>query len=167
MQVVGIVSAGAMGSAVGAAYRVAGSRVVATVTGRSARTAALAERAGLELVPDLDAVVAAADLVLSIVPPDQAGSTAAAVADAAGRTGARPLVADWNAVSPATVRAIGESLEAAGSSSSTGRSRAARRARAPGLVSTSRAAAPRSWPPGRPRDSTSGSWDRRSVSPPP
>jgi 3-hydroxyisobutyrate dehydrogenase-like beta-hydroxyacid dehydrogenase len=114
VQTVGIVSAGAMGSAVGAAYQAAGSRVVATVTGRSARTAALAERAGLELLRDLDAVVAAADLVLSIVPPDQAGSTAAVVAHAAGRTGARPLVADWNAVSPATVRAIGESLEAAG-----------------------------------------------------
>jgi 3-hydroxyisobutyrate dehydrogenase-like beta-hydroxyacid dehydrogenase len=112
-QVVGIVSPGAMGSAVGAAYQAAGSRVVATVAGRSTRTATLAERAGLELLGDLDAVVAEADLVLSIVPPDQAGSTAAAVADAARRTGARPLVADWNAVSPPSVRAIGETLEAA------------------------------------------------------
>ena len=42
MQVVGIVSAGAMGSAVGAAYQAAGSRVVATAAGRSARTATLA-----------------------------------------------------------------------------------------------------------------------------
>src|SRR5262245_27541097 len=103
-----------MGSAVGAAYRAGGSRVVATVVGRSVRTVALAERAGLELLPDLDAVVAAADLVLSIVPPDQAGSTATAIAAAAGRTGARPLVNDWNAVSPASVRSIGETLGGAG-----------------------------------------------------
>jgi 3-hydroxyisobutyrate dehydrogenase-like beta-hydroxyacid dehydrogenase len=110
MHVVGIVSTGAMGSAVGAAYRAGGSRVVATVAGRSVRTVALAERAGLELLPDLDAVVANADLVLSIVPPDRAPSTASSIAAAAERTGARPLVADWNAVSPASVRSIGETL---------------------------------------------------------
>ena len=57
VQTVGIVSPGAMGSAVGAAYREAGNRVVTTVVGRSARTAGLAEQAELELVPDLDTVV--------------------------------------------------------------------------------------------------------------
>ena len=114
VEVVGIVSPGAMGSAVGAAYRAGGSRVVVTVAGRSARTGALAEQAGVEQLPDLDAVVAAAGLVLSIVPPDQAASTASAIAAAAERTGARPLVADWNAVSPASVRAIGETLAEAG-----------------------------------------------------
>ena len=103
---VGIVSPGAMGSAVGAAYRAAGSRVVATVAGRSERTRALAEQAGLELVPDLAAVVATSDLVLSIAPPDQARTIAADLAGAAERTGARPLVSDWNAVSPATARGL-------------------------------------------------------------
>ena len=102
MGTVGIVSPGAMGSAVGGAYRAGGSRVVATVAGRSERTVGLAERAGLELLADLDAVVAAADLLLSIVPPDQAIETAAELGDASRRTGARPLVSDWNAVSPAT-----------------------------------------------------------------
>lgn len=114
MRTVAIVSPGAMGSAVGAAYRDAGSRVVATVAGRSPRTAGLAEQAGLELLPDLDAVVGTAELVLSIVPPDRALEAAAAIAAAAGRTGSRPLVSDWNAVSPATVRLLGETLSAAG-----------------------------------------------------
>ena len=114
VQTVGIVSPGAMGSAVGAAYRAAGHRVVATVAGRSARTAGLAEQAGLELLPDLDAVVGASELVLSIVPPGEAGATAAAIAEAAGRTGARPLVSDWNAVSPATARELEHLLAAAG-----------------------------------------------------
>jgi 3-hydroxyisobutyrate dehydrogenase-like beta-hydroxyacid dehydrogenase len=103
---VGIVSPGAMGSAVGAAYRAGGSRVVTTVAGRSDRTRALAEQAGLELVSDLDAVVATSDLVLSIAPPDQARTIAAELAGAAERTGARPLVSDWNAVSPATARGL-------------------------------------------------------------
>ena len=114
MQTVGIVSPGAMGSAVGAAYAAAGHRVVATVVGRSARTAALAARAGLELLPGLDAVVAESALVLSIVPPDQAVETAAEIADSAGRTGGRPLVSDWNAVSPATAREVARVLAAAG-----------------------------------------------------
>ena len=95
-----------MGSAVGAAYSAAGSRVVATTAGRSARTRALAEDAGLELLPDLDAVIGAADLVLSIAPPDQAVTIAKELAAAAVRTGARPLVSDWNAVSPATAREL-------------------------------------------------------------
>ena len=114
MQTIGIVSPGAMGSAVGAAYLAAGNRVVATVAGRSARTAGLAEQAELELLPDLDAVVGECELVLSIVPPGEAGATAAAIAAAAGRTGARPLVADWNAVSPATARELEQVLAEAG-----------------------------------------------------
>lgn len=114
MKTVGIVSPGAMGSAVGAAYLAAGSRVVTTVAGRSARTSGLAEQAGLELLPDLDAVVTVSELVLSIVPPGEAGATAAAIAAAAGRTGSRPLVADWNAVSPATVQELGRVLAEAG-----------------------------------------------------
>ena len=114
MRVIGIVSPGAMGGAVGAAYCDAGARVVTTVAGRSERTRGLAADAGLELLPDLDAVVAAAGLVLSIAPPDQALAIAGELAGAAERTGARPLVSDWNAVSPTTAREVARVLEAAG-----------------------------------------------------
>jgi 3-hydroxyisobutyrate dehydrogenase-like beta-hydroxyacid dehydrogenase len=114
VQTVGIVSPGAMGSAVGAAYLAAGRRVVTTVAGRSPRTAGLAEQAGLELLPGLDEVVRASELVLSIVPPGEAAATATAIAEAAGRSGARPLVSDWNAVSPATARELEQLLAAAG-----------------------------------------------------
>jgi len=114
MQTVGIVSPGAMGSAVGAAYAAGGARVVATVAGRSERTRGLAEAAGLELLPDLDAVVAESELVLSIVPPAEACDVAGAIAAAAGRTSARPLVADLNATSPTTIRGIGSTLAPAG-----------------------------------------------------
>ena len=103
-----------MGSAVGAAYLDAGRRVVTTLAGRSVRTDGLAEAAGLEILPDVDAVVAEADLVLSIVPPDQALAIGAELAAAATRTGARPLVSDWNAISPATARELEQVLAAAG-----------------------------------------------------
>ena len=62
----------------------------------------------------LDDVVGAADLVLSIAPPDQALGIAAVIAGAAQRTGARPLVSDWNAIAPATAREVARVLEAAG-----------------------------------------------------
>ena len=88
-----------MGSAVGAAYRAGGARVVTTAAGRSGRTAERAAAAGLELVADVAAVVAASDLVLSIVPPGRAREAARELA------GARLLV-DCNAVSPATVLEI-------------------------------------------------------------
>jgi 3-hydroxyisobutyrate dehydrogenase-like beta-hydroxyacid dehydrogenase len=114
VQTFGIVSPGAMGSAVGVAYRTGGTRVVTTVADRSARTSGLAAQAGLELLPDLDAVVAESDVVLSIVPPGEAGATAAAIAAAAGRTGSHPLVADWNAISPATVRGLEQVLAESG-----------------------------------------------------
>lgn len=83
---VGIRSPGAMGSAVGATYLAGGSRVVTTLAGRSPRSAGLARAAGLEELPALNAVVAASDLLLSIVPPGRARAAAEAIAAAARRT---------------------------------------------------------------------------------
>jgi 3-hydroxyisobutyrate dehydrogenase-like beta-hydroxyacid dehydrogenase len=100
MATVGIVSPGAMGSAVGSALLRGGARVVSTLEGRSDRTARLAGESGIELVDGLGDVVATADVVLSIVPPTEASAAAAAV------RGAR-LVADLNAVSPETARGLG------------------------------------------------------------
>ena len=111
MTVVGIVSPGAMGSAVGSALRAGGARVVATVEGRSERTAGLAR--SLELLPSLDEVVGTAEIVLSIVPPAEAGAVAGDLAAAAARAGARPLVVDLNAIAPATARALAGTLGAA------------------------------------------------------
>src|SRR6476659_1282214 len=106
MNTVGIVSPGAMGSAVGHVLAAGGARVVATLEHRSPRTAKLAE--GIELLPSLDAVVEASQVVLSIVPPGEA------LAAAAERTGARPTVADLNAIAPSTMEAVAARLESAG-----------------------------------------------------
>ena len=104
MATVGIVSPGAMGSAVGNALLRGGARVIATVAGRSERTVALARRGELELVADVGAVIREADIVLSIVPPAEAESVAAELA------GAR-LFADLNAISPARAARISPAVD--------------------------------------------------------
>ena len=112
--VVGMVGTGEMGSAVGAAYGAGGARVVASVKGRSDRSRRLADAAGLELLDSLDAVVASADIVLSVVPPAAAPDVAASIAAAAAATTSAPLVADLNAVSPTTVAELATILRDAG-----------------------------------------------------
>ena len=109
---IGIVSPGAMGSGLARAWRAAGVRTVATVAGRSSRTAALAD--GLDLLDDLNAVVSTSDLVVAVVPPDRALDVARSVALTASRTGTRPVYLDANAVSPTTVDSINDLLDAAG-----------------------------------------------------
>jgi 3-hydroxyisobutyrate dehydrogenase-like beta-hydroxyacid dehydrogenase len=91
-----------------------GARVVATLAGRSERTARLAAPAGIELLSDLDAVLREADVVLSIVPPEAALTVGSDVARTAGDRGATALFADLNAVSPATARRIAATQAEAG-----------------------------------------------------
>jgi 3-hydroxyisobutyrate dehydrogenase-like beta-hydroxyacid dehydrogenase len=110
MTTIAIVSPGYMGAGLGAALRAGGARVVATLRDRSARTERLAGQAGLELLPTLDDVVSEAGVVLSVTPPGDAVEAARAIGAAAGRTGAHPVVADLNAVSPATMARIAEAL---------------------------------------------------------
>lgn len=112
MTTIGIVSPGAMGSAVGRAYAAGGARVVASLEGRSSRTRELAH--GLELLPTVDEVVRLSDVVLSIVPPGEARSVASELGAAARRMDADPLVAELNAIAPATVRELAQGLAGSG-----------------------------------------------------
>jgi 3-hydroxyisobutyrate dehydrogenase-like beta-hydroxyacid dehydrogenase len=111
---IAIVGQGDMGSAVSAACVRRGYRVVTDLSGRSPHTCALAEAAGSEDVGSLEALVGQADVVLSILPPARAADFAARVAAAMRATGRRPLYADCNAVSPATVAALGARFDAIG-----------------------------------------------------
>lgn len=99
MVTVGILSPGAMGSALGRAWRADGATVVTTVTGRSARTAALAK--GLPRLAGVREVVARSDVVVSICPPSSAADNLARIIDAARAEGVTPLLAELNAISPA------------------------------------------------------------------
>jgi 3-hydroxyisobutyrate dehydrogenase-like beta-hydroxyacid dehydrogenase len=114
MTTVGMLGAGYMGAGLGWALREGGARVVTTLAGRSPRTARLAAEAGLEPLDPLDAVVAAADVVLVVTPPGAARDAAAQLAAAIARTGERPLVADLNAIAPSTVDEIAETLSGTG-----------------------------------------------------
>ena len=101
-----------MGSALGARLRDGGARVLVALDGRSERTRRLAVEAALEDVGALAALVAEADVVLSVVPPGAAAEVAQAVAAAA--RGAVPLFADLNAIAPATAERVAGVLAAAG-----------------------------------------------------
>jgi 3-hydroxyisobutyrate dehydrogenase-like beta-hydroxyacid dehydrogenase len=99
-----------MGAGLGWALREGGARVVATVRGRSERSRRLAGEAGLELLPGLFDVLAIADVVLSVTPPGQALAAAQTIANVARESGATPVVADLNAVSPETMAEVAEAL---------------------------------------------------------
>ena len=111
---IAIMSPGDMGHAVGAVLRQAGLRVITQLDGRSERTRALAARAGIEEVGDDDALVRAADMLLSILVPSEAVALAERIARAVRGTGATPLYVDCNAIAPQTARQVGEIVEGAG-----------------------------------------------------
>jgi 3-hydroxyisobutyrate dehydrogenase-like beta-hydroxyacid dehydrogenase len=107
---VGLVGAGHMGSGLGWALRQGGHPVVTSLAGRSTRTAGLVEAAGISLRDDLQAVVAEASVLLVVTPPDAALDAADDIAVACAATGARPVIADLNAISPETVREVADVL---------------------------------------------------------
>jgi 3-hydroxyisobutyrate dehydrogenase-like beta-hydroxyacid dehydrogenase len=108
---IGVVSTGAMGSALARVWLAGGTRVVATLAGRSPRTARLAEEAGVEVLASLEDVVETVDAVVSVAPPHEAARIASAVSLAARARGTAPLLADLNAVAPRTLRDLAGPLD--------------------------------------------------------
>lgn len=110
--VIAVIAAGDMGAGVGARLAERGCRVLTSLAGRSAASRARAGAAGM--ADAADAEIAAADMVLSIVPPADALGLAERLGPAMAAVRSRPLYVDCNAVSPATVREIAAVVEAAG-----------------------------------------------------
>ena len=110
--VVAIVAAGAMGAGVARLLVENGVTVLTLLNGRSAATKERATAAGMTPA-SLDAVMEA-DLLLSIVPPANALSFAEQTAFALKSARRKPVFADCNAVSPATVRHIHAVVAATG-----------------------------------------------------
>src|SRR5207245_4881667 len=115
IQTVGLLSPGDMGHVVGQVLLQHGMRVVTCLQGRSERTRMLSRQAGIAEVPTYEQLVREADLLLSILVPEEALNTARLVAQALRSAAATTLYADCNAVSPRTVRAIAEVITEAGS----------------------------------------------------
>jgi 3-hydroxyisobutyrate dehydrogenase-like beta-hydroxyacid dehydrogenase len=111
---IGIISAGDMGHAIGMVLRKHGLRVLTSLQGRSARTAALAARAGMMDIPDDHTLVREVDILLSILVPAQAPAFAERIASAIRATGTHLLFADCNAIAPRTVQSIAQIVSAAG-----------------------------------------------------
>jgi putative dehydrogenase len=116
IETVAILSPGDMGHAVGRSLVKQGLRVITCLAGRSARSRGLAEAAGIADTASIEAMVSDADLVLSIMPPSAAYDTACKVAEAMRDVESKPLYADCNAVSPATVGRIGDAITGCGAS---------------------------------------------------
>lgn len=101
---VAILSPGDMGHAVGQLLREHELRIITCLTGRSGRTRALAEKAGIENVPDLGEMVKQSDIILSLIVSEAVPSLCRQVADAIRATGADVLFAECNAIAPQLVR---------------------------------------------------------------
>jgi L-threonate 2-dehydrogenase len=111
---VAIIGAGEMGAAVGRRMRETGARVITTLKGRGPESVDRATRAGLEVIEDDDALVRAADFILSIVPPHAALDAAERFRAPLASAQRKPVFVECNAVSPATVRRIADALESTG-----------------------------------------------------
>lgn len=97
-----VVAAGEMGSGIGKRLTERGARVLTSLKGRGAGSAARALAAGMQDVEDDAALVAQADFILSVVPPGDAVALAERLLPALKQAPNKPVYVDCNAVAPQT-----------------------------------------------------------------
>jgi len=110
--VVAVIAPGMMGSGVGGRLAQNGVEVRTSLAGRSEATVARAKAAGMVGVSDDQ--IAAAGIILSIVPPGEALGLAERLAPALRAARTKPIYVDCNAVHPGTVLRIARVIEEAG-----------------------------------------------------
>lgn len=113
LSTVGILYCGDLGAALARLLKKAGVRLVTTCEGRSPRTQARAEAAEVEILPTLDAVASAADVVISLVLPDAAHELARQYANRRPLCPDESLFVDANSIDLQTLAAIETTLAAA------------------------------------------------------
>jgi len=106
LQTVGVLGIGEMGSAVAKLLHDNGVRVVSNLEGRSAKTKANAETAGVEDLGSMEEVVRVSDIILSMLSSKVATEVAYQVAEAVRSVGTHPMYGEFNAIAPGTVQAI-------------------------------------------------------------
>jgi 3-hydroxyisobutyrate dehydrogenase-like beta-hydroxyacid dehydrogenase len=99
--VVAVIAPGMMGAAVGKRLVDNGLKVLTSLRGRSAETAARAKTAGMSVAGDEE--IAASDFILSILPPGDAVALAERFQPALKTSNAKPVYVDCNAINPKTV----------------------------------------------------------------
>jgi L-threonate 2-dehydrogenase len=110
--VVAVVAPGMMGAAVAGRLVENGLKVLTSLTGRSAETIARAQTHGLAAASDNE--IAAADFILSILPPGDAVALAQRFAPALTGSNSKPVYVDCNAVSPPTAECVAAVIAATG-----------------------------------------------------
>jgi L-threonate 2-dehydrogenase len=101
-----VIAQGEMGSGIGHRLTAHGARVLTSLAGRSAASAARATTAGMEPVSDDSRLVAEADFVLSVIPPGEAVALARRLAPALAASARKPIYVDGNAISPMRVKEV-------------------------------------------------------------
>jgi 3-hydroxyisobutyrate dehydrogenase-like beta-hydroxyacid dehydrogenase len=99
--VVAVIAPGMMGAAVGKRLVDNGVKVLTSLKGRSAETAARAKAAAMTVAGDEE--IAACDFILSILPPGDAVALAERFQPALKASNAKPVYVDCNAINPKTV----------------------------------------------------------------
>jgi len=106
--VVAVIAPGAMGAAVGKRLVDHGLKVLTSLKGRSQDTIKRASEAGLVAASDEE--IAAADFILSILPPGDALSLAERFVPALKASNSKPVYVDCNAVNPKTVERVAAAI---------------------------------------------------------
>ena len=104
--IVGLIGIGEMGAGIGGALTRAGVEVRTVTAGRGAESLSRAAEARLKPVDGIAELAAGSDLVISVLPPDQARAAAADLAGCLPAEGGAPSFLEANAVSPGLVRDI-------------------------------------------------------------
>jgi 3-hydroxyisobutyrate dehydrogenase-like beta-hydroxyacid dehydrogenase len=110
--VVAIIAPGAMGAGTGQRLTENGVKVLTSLQGRSAETAARAKAAGM--ADASDAEIARADFILSILPPGDALKLAQRFAPVLQASNAKPVYVDCNAINPKTVAHVAAAIAPTG-----------------------------------------------------
>jgi putative dehydrogenase len=112
--VIPVIAAGEMGAGIGRRLSERGARVLTSLKGRGAGSAARAKQANMVAVEDDNELVAGADIILSVVPPGQAVALAERLKPALIAAAKKPIYIDCNAVAPKTAERIGAVLAGTG-----------------------------------------------------
>ncbi len=111
---IGILSPGEMGASVALLLRERGLRVVTTLECRGPRSAARCREAGIVVLNSFQEVVRESNVVISLVPPDVAETTASRFTELARTAPAGAIFVDANSVRPELIVAIAQRITAAG-----------------------------------------------------
>lgn len=110
--VIAVIAQGAMGAGVGGRLAERGAEVLTSLQGRSASSAERAAKAQMRDASDDE--IAAADIILSIVPPSDALVLAKRLAPALARAPRKALYIDMNAISSELAKEVGAVIAATG-----------------------------------------------------